>query len=130
MVIRIPYMNEAGEVLGVHFRHTLMGAQRFTWRKGDKVLLYGLWRLAEIKKAGWVLLVEGETDCWTCWPHGISVLGLPGKDTWKPAWAKLLKGLTVYLWQEPDAPELPGKILQSHSHLEGYTSPGRLQRPE
>lgn len=111
-VVRIPYMNQTGEVVAVRYRHTLTGAQRFTWRKGDKVLLYGLWLLKEIIKAAWVLLVEGETDCWTCWPHGIPALGLPGKSTWRPAWAEFLKGLTVYLWQEPDAPELPGKILK------------------
>lgn len=122
-VVRIPYMNEAGEVVAVRFRHCLSGAKRFTWRSGDKVLLYGLWRLTEIRKAGWVLLVEGETDCWTCWPHDIPVLGLPGKSTWKPAWAELLKGLTVYLWQEPDAPELPGKILKDIPTLKVIPAP-------
>lgn len=122
-VIRIPYMNGAGEVVAIRFRHTLSGAQRFTWRKGDKVLLYGLWRLKEIIKAGWVLLVEGETDCWTCWLHDIPALGLPGKSTWRPAWAELLKGLTVYLWQEPDAQELPGKILKDIPTLEVILAP-------
>jgi putative DNA primase/helicase len=108
-------MNEAGEVVAVRFHHSLNGAQQFTWRKGDKVQLYGLWRLREIQEAGWVLLVEGESDCWTCWPHGIPALGLPGKSIWKPAWTELLKGLTVYLWQEPDAPELPGKLFKAYT---------------
>lgn len=116
-------MNEGGEAVSVRSRHMLTGAKRFTWRSGDKVLLYGLWRLAEIKKASWVLLVEGETDCWTCWLHGIPALGIPGKSTWKPAWAELLKGLTVYLWQEPDAPELPGKILKDIRSLKVIQAP-------
>lgn len=144
-VVRIPYMNLTGEVVAVRFRHSLNGAQRFTWRKGDKVLLYGLWRLREIKKVGWVLLVEGETDCWTCWLLGIPAFGLPGKSTWKEMWAELLKGLTVYLWQEPDAPELPGKILRdipglkvipapadfkdlSEAHLKGEDIPALVDR--
>lgn len=122
-VMRIPYMNEAGEVVAVRFRQSLNGAQRFTWRKGDKVLLYGLWRLREIREAGWVLLVEGESDCWTCWLYGIPALGLPGKSTWKPAWAELLKGLGVYLWQEPDAPELAGKILKDITTLKVISAP-------
>lgn len=122
-VIRIPYMNEGGEEAAVRFRHTLSGSQRFTWRSGDKVLLYGLWRLSEIKQAGWVLLVEGETDCWTCWLYGIPALGLPGKSTWRPAWAELIKGLTVYLWQEPDAPELPGKILKDITAVKVIQAP-------
>lgn len=122
-VIRIPYMNEGGEGAAVRFRHTLSGAQRFTWRKGDKVLLYGLWRLRQIREAGWVLLVEGETDCWTCWLHGIPALGLPGKSTWRPPWAEIFKGLTVYLWQEPDAPELPDKILKDIPALKVVPAP-------
>ncbi len=122
-LIRIPYMNQVGEVVAVRFRHSLSGAQRFTWRKGDKVLLYGLWRLQEIQKTGWVLLVEGETDCWTCWLHGIPALGLPGKSTWKAEWTELLKGLTVYLWQEPDAPELPGVILKDVPALKVIIAP-------
>ena len=144
-VIRIPYMNQAGEVVAVRFRHSLSGDQRFTWRKGDKVLLYGLWRLREIHKSGWVLLVEGETDCWTCWLHGIPVLGVPGKSTWKEEWAELLKGVKVYLWQEPDAPELPGKIGKdlpdlmviqapegikdlNEAHVKGEDVPGLVER--
>ncbi|GAH15238.1 unnamed protein product, partial [marine sediment metagenome] len=46
-------------------------------------MLYGLDRLESFKKDGWVLLVEGESDCWTAWYHGIPALGLPGKTHWK-----------------------------------------------
>ena len=126
-VVNIAYMNEAGEVAAVRRRHSLSGAQRFSWRKGDKVLLYGLWRLTEIRKTGWVLLVEGETDCWTCWLYGIPALGIPGKTNWKPAWAELLKGLTVYLWQEPDAPELPIKVLKDIPGLMVIPAPDGLK---
>lgn len=109
-VISIPYMNEAGEVAAVRYRLSLDGAQRFSWRKGDKMLLYGLWRLPEIRKAGWVLLVEGESDCWTAWLHDIPALGLPGKSTWRAEWAQHLSQVQVFLWQGPDAAELPFKL--------------------
>jgi len=111
-MVRIPYMNQGGEVVGLRFRHSINGAQRFSCRKGDKVTLYGLWLLAEFLKQRWVLLVEGETDCWTCWKHNIPALGIPGKSTWRSEWAELIKDLKVYLWQEPDAPELPGKVAK------------------
>jgi hypothetical protein len=144
-LIRIPYMNEVGEVVAVRFRHTLSGAQRFTWRKGDKILLYGLWRLAEIKKAGWCLLVGSETDCWTCWPHGIPALGMPGKSTWKADWTGYLKDLQVYLWQVNDAAKLSRNILRdipdliiiqapdgfkdlNEAHLQGKEVPGLLDK--
>jgi hypothetical protein len=123
LCVVIPYMNEAGEVAAVRYRHCLEVGQRFSWRKGNKVLLYGLWRLSEVRKAGWVLLVEGESDCWTGWLLRIPALGLPGKTTWRPEWAEHLKGLKVYLWQEPDATELPGKVLRDIPHLKVIQSP-------
>jgi hypothetical protein len=70
------------------------------------VLLYGLGR----KRRDWCLLVEGETDCWTSWAHDLPALGIPGKSTWKAEWAEHFRGVKVFLWQEPDAPELPAKI--------------------
>ena len=49
-----------------------------------------------------MLLVEGESDCWTTWFHGIPALGVPGKSTWKSDWAPYLEGTEVYVWQEPN----------------------------
>ena len=63
--VQIPYMNESGEVGAVRYRLSLNGAKRFIWRKGDRVLPYGLWRIAEFRKTGFCLLVEGESDSWT-----------------------------------------------------------------
>jgi hypothetical protein len=74
------------------------------WRRGTKArgLLYGLWRLGEISAAGWVLLVEGESDCHTAWLHGLPALGVPGANNWAASAAGPLAGLNVYVWQEPD----------------------------
>ncbi|MBW1953650.1 MAG: hypothetical protein JRI66_11305 [Deltaproteobacteria bacterium] len=115
-VIRIPYMNQAGEEVAVRFRLALDGSPRFVWRRGDKILLYGMWRLNEFRQVGWVLLLEGESDCWTAWLYDLPALGLPGKPTFRPEWAEYFQGLVVYLWQEPDAPELSGKLVK---HLPG-----------
>ncbi|MEW6659173.1 MAG: winged helix-turn-helix domain-containing protein [Thermodesulfobacteriota bacterium] len=110
--VTIPYMNAGGEVTALRYRLSLDGSQRFMWRKGDRVLPYGLWRLKEAAKKGWRLLVEGESDSWTCWYHGLPAIGIPGKTTFRPDWAELFQGLRVYLWQEPDAPELPLKLVK------------------
>jgi putative DNA primase/helicase len=40
-------------------------------------MLYGLWRLEKIRRVGWVVLVEGESDTQTLWIHGIPALGIP-----------------------------------------------------
>src|SRR5208337_2091889 len=86
--VQIPYMNESGEVTALRYRLSLNGAQRFLWRKGDRVLPYGLWQLAKFRKTGFCLLVEGESDSWTCWLHGIPAIGIPGKSTFKPEWVQ------------------------------------------
>lgn len=103
--------------MGVRFRHSLTGAPRFSWRKGDWVSLYGQRLIAEFKKKGWCLLVEGETDCWSAWLHGLPVVGIPGKSTWRSEWGEWLSDLHVYLWLEPDAAELPGKVAGLIPHL-------------
>jgi putative DNA primase/helicase len=105
--VRIPYRNENGEEAAVRFRVALEkseeGDDRFRWRAGDKAMLYGLWRLEKIRKAGWVVLVEGESDTQTLWYHGIPALGIPGVDTWKKEWAGYLDGIEkIYVVVEPD----------------------------
>jgi hypothetical protein len=35
----------------------------------------------DAERAGYLVLVEGESDCWTLWYHGEPALGLPGADT-------------------------------------------------
>jgi len=76
---------------------------RFRWRKGSRPALYGLWRLSWIKDAGYVVLVEGESDCHTLWHHGIEALGIPGTATWKEEWTSHLDGVEkIYAVVEPD----------------------------
>lgn len=103
--IRIEYRGITGELVGVRFRLSLdkgAGAKRFTWRKGDKTALYGLWRLAEARAAGYIIIPEGESDAHTLWYHAIPAVGVPGVDNWKPAWAEHLTGIpTVYVIIEP-----------------------------
>jgi hypothetical protein len=107
------------------------------WKSGSKVALYGLDRLETIRKAGWALLVEGESDCWTAWHYDIPALGVPGKTCWKSVWKQYLEGIAVYVWQEPDAEDfalrvfadVPGVAIipapkgvkdLSEAHLQGY----------
>jgi hypothetical protein len=78
------------------------GALRFIWRRGDKTTLYGLPYLAEIKRIGKVVLVEGETDAWTLWHHRIPALGVPGASTWKEDFCRYIDGVEAYAWREPD----------------------------
>jgi len=102
--VDVPYCNEAGEAVAVRKRLHLDREPRFIWRRGDHPLPYGLTRLAEARGAGYVLLVEGESDSWACWQAGVPALGIPGAATWQPAWIRYLQGIPrVCIWREADA---------------------------
>jgi hypothetical protein len=105
--VRIPYFDQDGEETAVRIRLALQKHpdrdDRFRWRRGSKPTLYGLWRLPRITSAGYVVLVEGESDCHTLWHHGIEALGIPGASSWKDAWTPHLEGIPmVYAIVEPD----------------------------
>lgn len=106
--VRMPYLTEDGQEGAVRLRlalekSTSQGDNRFRWRQGSKPLLYGLWRMDRIREAGYVVLVEGESDCHTLWHHGIEALGIPGASNWKAEWATRLEGIEkVYAVIEPD----------------------------
>jgi hypothetical protein len=109
-VVRIPYYSQDGGEAASRFRLALSGEERFRWKSGSRVMPYGPERLNARPKAQEVLLVEGESDCWTCWLHEIPAIGIPGKGTWKGEWAQYLEGITVYVWQEPGAEDFVGRI--------------------
>ena len=108
--VRIEYRAEGGALIATRYRLGLDRGARFAWKKGSKVGLYGLDHLDDARAAGWVLIVEGESDCWTAWHHELPALGVPGKTMWRSEWAAVCEGLEVYVWQEPDAQDFAERI--------------------
>jgi len=101
--VRIPYPDEEGQEVAVRFRVSLDGADKFKWRSGDKPGPYGLRLLDEARAAGFVVLVEGESDCHTLWFHEIPALGIPGASNWRDGWTAYLEGIEkIYAIIEPD----------------------------
>ena len=105
--LRIPYQDENGVEVAVRFRTALHKGpeadDRFRWRKGSKALPYGLWRLDAAREAGYVVLVEGESDAQTLWYHGIPAIGIPGARSWRNEWCEYLEGIgKFYAVIEPD----------------------------
>jgi putative DNA primase/helicase len=101
--VRIPYPDEEGQEAAVRFRVSLDGPGKFRWRSGDKPLPYGLRLVGEARSAGFVVLVEGESDCHTLWFHEIPALGIPGASNWRDGWASYLEGIEkIYAIIEPD----------------------------
>jgi AAA domain len=100
--VDVPWRGPGGDVIAVQSRPGPRG-QRFAFRSGDSAPMYGSDKLDKVRAAGWVLLVEGATDCWTAWRHGIPALGLPSMSTWRDEWAAQLASVDVYWWQEDEA---------------------------
>jgi hypothetical protein len=101
--VRIPYPDGEGQEVAVRFRVSIEGTEKFRWRSGDKPRPYGLGLLDKAREAGFVVLVEGESDCHTLWYHEIPALGIPGVNNWRDGWAAYLDGIEkIYVIIEPD----------------------------
>src|SRR5262249_19588816 len=83
--------------------HCRQGERGSYWPKGKPLAAYGQWRLDRATKAGFVILVEGESDCWALWHHGLPALGLPGASTVKTLVREHVEVVqTIYVHREPD----------------------------
>lgn len=102
--VRIPYLDAGGSETAVRYRLSLTGDDRFRWRHKAKPTLYGLSRLNDARKAGHVMLVEGESDCHTLWSQGFPALGSPGAANWREDRdaVHLERIDTIYVVIEPD----------------------------
>jgi hypothetical protein len=101
--VEIPYADEYGEQVATRYRISLAGDDRFRWERGSSTILYGLHKLEEAHEAGYVLLVEGESDCHTAWYRDLPAVGVPGAKNWKDEWAEHLSGIPkIFVLVEPD----------------------------
>lgn len=103
--VRIPYRITDGTTGAARYRIATTGDDKFRWKKGDKPFLYGLERIHEARAAGFVLLVEGESDSHTAWFHNLPAVGIPGAANWREERdAAHFDGVPViYVTIEPDA---------------------------
>lgn len=78
-VVLMPYLDTNGTVAAATLRLALEGEDRFRrFLPGWEWLLYGLDRLPAARAAGYVVIVEGESDAQTLWYHGLHAVGVPG----------------------------------------------------
>lgn len=113
--IHIPYRDTDGRTVAVQTRERWSGDKKLKWRKGDHALPYGLWRLTDAAKQGYLLVVEGPTDAITCWPLGYPALGLPG--------AQSQRCLDPYI---PLLGEVPEVFVAAEVDQAGDGFPGRV----
>jgi hypothetical protein len=123
--VEIPYADQDGEQVATRYRISPGGDDKFRWERGSKTTLYGLHKLEEAHDAGYVLLVEGESDCHTAWYRGLPAVGVPGVDNWRDEWAEHLNGISkIFVVVEPDK---AGKKLW-RSLVSCKTLAGRLRK--
>jgi len=48
------------------------------------------------REAGYLVLVEGESDCHTLWYHGVEALGVPGASNFEEEWAEHLQDIEKF----------------------------------
>jgi len=104
--LHIPYHLQDGSLAPRHRIRTALSAKEGShWSPGTGAIVpYGLARLEESRKAGYLVLVEGESDCWTLWYQGFPALGLPGAEMARTLEESMLTGIDrLYIMQEPDA---------------------------
>lgn len=99
--LRMPYFFEDGKEAAIRKRYA---KKEFRWMRGSKgkICLYGEWRLPGIRKAGYAVLVEGESDTQTLWYLGIPAIGIAGASMFKDYQTMGLQDLKLYIHREPD----------------------------
>lgn len=99
--LRMPYFFEDGKEAAIRKRYA---KKEFRWMRGSKgkICLYGEWRLPGIRKAGYAVLVEGESDTQTLWYLGIPAIGIAGASMFKDHQTMGLQDLKIYIHKEPD----------------------------
>lgn len=99
--LRMPYFFEDGKEAAIRKRYA---KKEFRWMRGSKgkICLYGEWRLPGIRKAGYAVLVEGESDTQTLWHLGIPAIGIAGASMFKDYQTIGLQDLKLYIHKEPD----------------------------
>ena len=100
--VGIRYYDENGNIIATRFRHHPKSKLRFTWNKGDKSNLYGLWKLKDFSDE-YIVLVEGESDTQTLWHYDVQTLGVPGATNFKKEYKRSLYNFKkVYVHCEED----------------------------
>lgn len=98
-VVRFDY----GEGCRYRLRASLRAKEGSYWggEKSLPIVPYGLWRLSH--ESDTLILVEGESDCWSLWHHDYPAIGLPGAQMAHCLEAEHLHGVKrLFIMEEPD----------------------------
>ena len=83
--VRIPYGDVDGEELerSTRYRVSLVGDAPVRSKSNGRPTLYVLDRMHLARDAGFVVLVDGESECHVLWNHDFPAIGVPGASNWR-----------------------------------------------
>lgn len=82
--VGVPYYAADRTLMFLKTRTRVNGPKHYICTPGAKLDLYGLWRIPAEEKRDSIVIVEGESDCWTLWSQGFPAIGVPGSTNLKP----------------------------------------------
>ncbi len=104
--VLIPYRRADGSDARPRRRMKVAGTPKHCWagtKEDGDIIPYGLDRLQQARDKGFLILVEGKTDCWSLWLHEFPAMGVPGASNVKTLRRDYFDAINrVYLVQEPD----------------------------
>jgi AAA domain len=103
-VVRIPYyLADGSEYTQTRIRTHVTAKDGSKWEGDGDLIPYGLQRLDLARQHKYLVIVEGESDCWTLWAHRFPALGIPGAKNSQSLQLDYLTGIDkVFVIQEPD----------------------------
>jgi hypothetical protein len=132
-VVAIRYYDETGADLFVRERNPDGVNPRFRQPAKVKLQPYGLHRLDQARRAGQLVLCEGESDAWTLWYHKKPALGLPGGSAYDCLQKEQFVGIDqVYILPDNDlaGEQMVKGTLQRLAQLGYRGKVCRLRLPE
>lgn len=100
--VGVPFFDEDDSRIHVKRRVAMSGKRKYVYPSGAKLAPYGLWRLEiSVRASKSLVLVEGESDCWTLWREGIPAVGIPGATATSCITQRVILGVkTIWIVQE------------------------------
>jgi putative DNA primase/helicase len=109
--VRFRYCASNGQPARARLRTAMRGADGSAWEPDTDLPISAYTappKVRPVLEADRLIIVEGESDCWTAWFHGIAACGIPGADRCDALDAGHVSGITtIDILREPAAESSP-----------------------
>lgn len=99
-MISIPYLTPSGSVTTIRWRNLTKMGPKYLSSPGDIPRIYNTDALERASRA--ICITEGEIDALTAEMVGLPAVGLPGAQSWRPAWKRLFVQYDIVMILQDD----------------------------